>query len=134
MLKNYLYNFNICFPVFLDFFYYLNYGRESSRYIPENMCFSIGKLGNWVSVVSTVKLSVHKMAPLMSVVSFLASLLLTPFLMFLLAIIFLASIGKSLGVRKVYVKLLLALFEVSHFLNNFEHFIHERCLCISSYV
>ncbi|XP_043461180.1 glycerol-3-phosphate acyltransferase 3 [Leptopilina heterotoma] len=51
------------------------------------------------------------MAPLMSVVSFLASLLLTPFLMFLLAIIFLASIGKSLGVRKVYVKLLLTLFE-----------------------
>ncbi|XP_051175458.1 glycerol-3-phosphate acyltransferase 3 isoform X1 [Leptopilina boulardi] len=51
------------------------------------------------------------MAPLMSVISFLASLLLTPFLMFLLAIIFLASIGKSLGVRKVYVKLLLTLFE-----------------------
>lgn len=34
--------------------------------------------------------------------------------MFLLAIIFLASIGKSLGVRRLYIKLLLALFEVSH--------------------
>ncbi|KAF7393165.1 hypothetical protein HZH66_008998 [Vespula vulgaris] len=45
------------------------------------------------------------------VISFAFSLLLTPFLMFLLAIIFLASIGKSLGVRRLYVKLLLALFE-----------------------
>lgn len=41
------------------------------------------------------------------------SLLLTPFLMFILCIIFLASIGKSLGVRKLYVKLLLTIFEVS---------------------
>ncbi|XP_015191182.1 PREDICTED: glycerol-3-phosphate acyltransferase 3 [Polistes dominula] len=45
------------------------------------------------------------------VISFAFSLLLTPFLMFLLAIIFLASIGKSLGVRRIYIKLLLALFE-----------------------
>ncbi|XP_044002690.1 glycerol-3-phosphate acyltransferase 3 isoform X2 [Aphidius gifuensis] len=51
------------------------------------------------------------MALFMSVVSFACSLLLTPFLMFLLAIIFLASIGKSLGIRKLYIKILLALFE-----------------------
>ncbi|XP_033223259.1 glycerol-3-phosphate acyltransferase 3 [Belonocnema kinseyi] len=51
------------------------------------------------------------MASMWSVVSFAASLLLTPFLMFLLAIIFLASIGKSLGVRRFYIKLLLTLFE-----------------------
>ncbi|XP_063981302.1 glycerol-3-phosphate acyltransferase 3 isoform X1 [Diachasmimorpha longicaudata] len=51
------------------------------------------------------------MALLMSVVSFTFSLFLTPFLMFLLAIIFLASIGKSLGIRKLYIKLLLTLFE-----------------------
>ncbi|XP_043673407.1 glycerol-3-phosphate acyltransferase 3-like isoform X2 [Vespula pensylvanica] len=54
---------------------------------------------------------VSKMAFPWMVISFAFSLLLTPFLMFLLAIIFLASIGKSLGVRRLYVKLLLALFE-----------------------
>lgn len=54
-----------------------------------------------------------KMASLWTVISFAFSLLLTPFLMLLLAIIFLASIGKSLGVRRLYIKLLLALFEVS---------------------
>ncbi|XP_024882014.1 glycerol-3-phosphate acyltransferase 3-like isoform X2 [Temnothorax curvispinosus] len=51
------------------------------------------------------------MALLWTVMSFAFSLLLTPFLMLLLAIIFLASIGKSLGVRRLYIKLLLALFE-----------------------
>ncbi|XP_011880904.1 PREDICTED: glycerol-3-phosphate acyltransferase 4 isoform X3 [Vollenhovia emeryi] len=51
------------------------------------------------------------MASLWTVMSFAFSLLLTPFLMFLLAIVFLASIGKSLGVRRLYIKLLLALFE-----------------------
>ncbi|KAG7190352.1 hypothetical protein KM043_006464 [Ampulex compressa] len=51
------------------------------------------------------------MASPWTVISFAFSLLLTPFLMFLLAIIFLASIGKSLGVRRLYIKLLLALFE-----------------------
>lgn len=56
------------------------------------------------------------------VISFAFSLLLTPFLMFLLAIIFLASIGKSLGVRRLYVKLLLALFEVSQLVK-----IEESC-------
>lgn len=57
--------------------------------------------------------AVSKMALLWTVMSFAFSLLLTPFLMLLLAIIFLASIGKSLGVRRLYIKLLLALFEVS---------------------
>ncbi|KAK9295933.1 hypothetical protein QLX08_009902 [Tetragonisca angustula] len=51
------------------------------------------------------------MAPLWMVMSLAVSLFLTPFLMFLLAIIFLASIGKSLGVRRLYIKLLLTLFE-----------------------
>ncbi|KAF3424120.1 hypothetical protein E2986_07561 [Frieseomelitta varia] len=51
------------------------------------------------------------MAPLWMVMSLAFSLFLTPFLMFLLAIIFLASIGKSLGVRRLYIKLLLTLFE-----------------------
>ncbi|KAL6429805.1 hypothetical protein ACFW04_007589 [Cataglyphis niger] len=51
------------------------------------------------------------MASLWTVVSFTFSLLLIPFLILLLAIVFLASIGKSLGVRRLYIKLLLALFE-----------------------
>ncbi|XP_018316427.1 glycerol-3-phosphate acyltransferase 3 isoform X2 [Mycetomoellerius zeteki] len=51
------------------------------------------------------------MASLWTVMSFAFSLLLIPFIMLLLAIIFLASIGKSLGVRRLYIKLLLALFE-----------------------
>ncbi|CAK9824599.1 Glycerol-3-phosphate acyltransferase 3-like [Anthophora retusa] len=51
------------------------------------------------------------MASLWMVMSLAISLFLTPFLMFLLAIIFLASIGKSFGVRRLYIKLLLTLFE-----------------------
>ncbi|XP_018051128.1 PREDICTED: glycerol-3-phosphate acyltransferase 3 isoform X3 [Atta colombica] len=51
------------------------------------------------------------MASLWTVMSFVFSLLLIPFIMLLLAIVFLASIGKSLGVRRLYIKLLLALFE-----------------------
>jgi len=57
--------------------------------------------------------SCRRMALVWSVVSVSCSILVTPFLMFLLAIIFLASIGKSLGVRRLYVKLLLKIFEVS---------------------
>lgn len=53
------------------------------------------------------------MALIVAVVSFVGSLFLTPFLMFILCIIFLASIGKSLGVRRLYVKVLLMIFEVS---------------------
>ncbi|XP_023720225.1 glycerol-3-phosphate acyltransferase 4 isoform X1 [Cryptotermes secundus] len=51
------------------------------------------------------------MALIWSVVSVSCSILVMPFLMFLLAIIFLASIGKSLGVRRLYVKMLLKIFE-----------------------
>ncbi|XP_017889594.1 glycerol-3-phosphate acyltransferase 3 isoform X2 [Ceratina calcarata] len=51
------------------------------------------------------------MAPVWMVISVAFSLFFTPFLMLLLAIIFLASIGKSLGIRRLYIKLLLALFE-----------------------
>ncbi|XP_057339281.1 glycerol-3-phosphate acyltransferase 3 [Microplitis mediator] len=47
----------------------------------------------------------------MSAVSFAFSLLLTPFFMILLGVIFIASIGKSLGIRKLYIKMLLTLFE-----------------------
>ncbi|XP_049835239.1 glycerol-3-phosphate acyltransferase 3-like isoform X3 [Schistocerca gregaria] len=52
-------------------------------------------------------------ATMWTVVSFSFSLLITPFLMVLLGIIFLASIGKSLGVRRLYVNLLLKIFELS---------------------
>ncbi|XP_011153592.2 glycerol-3-phosphate acyltransferase 3 isoform X3 [Harpegnathos saltator] len=55
--------------------------------------------------------AVDKMALLWMVVSFAFSLFLMPCLMLVLGIIFLASIGKSLGVRRLYIKLLLALFE-----------------------
>ncbi|XP_044737673.1 glycerol-3-phosphate acyltransferase 3 isoform X2 [Chrysoperla carnea] len=51
------------------------------------------------------------MALLATAVSVACSLFFTPFLMFILCIIFLASIGKSLGVRKLYVKILLTIFE-----------------------
>ncbi|KAG8033857.1 hypothetical protein G9C98_008338 [Cotesia typhae] len=51
------------------------------------------------------------MVLLMSIVSFTFSLLLTPFFMISLGLIFLASIGKSLGIRKLYIKMLLTLFE-----------------------
>ncbi|XP_034235518.1 glycerol-3-phosphate acyltransferase 3 isoform X2 [Thrips palmi] len=51
------------------------------------------------------------MALLWTVLSVSTSLLLTPCLMFLLAIMFLASMGKSLGVRRLYVKTLLKIFE-----------------------
>ena len=59
--------------------------------------------------------SVRKMATLSSVISLIFSVLLTPFLVFLLAIVFLASLGKSLGVRRLYIKCLLTLFEVRTF-------------------
>ncbi|KAJ8921918.1 hypothetical protein NQ315_008552 [Exocentrus adspersus] len=51
------------------------------------------------------------MAILLTAASIVASIFLTPFLMLLLCIIFLASIGKSLGVRRLYVKILLMIFE-----------------------
>ncbi|XP_022117665.2 glycerol-3-phosphate acyltransferase 3 isoform X1 [Pieris rapae] len=51
------------------------------------------------------------MAVMMSFVSVAVSILYTPFLLLILCIIFLASIGKSLGVRRLYVNILLKLFE-----------------------
>ncbi|GLH04924.1 AGPAT6_1 protein [Gryllus bimaculatus] len=57
------------------------------------------------------KAIIANMALLWTVVSVSFSIIITPFLMFLLAIIFLASIGKSLGVRRLYVKILLKIFE-----------------------
>ncbi|XP_050676536.1 glycerol-3-phosphate acyltransferase 3 isoform X2 [Leptidea sinapis] len=47
----------------------------------------------------------------MSFVSVAVSILYTPFLLLILCVIFLASIGKSLGVRRLYVNILLKLFE-----------------------
>ncbi|XP_065338561.1 glycerol-3-phosphate acyltransferase 3 isoform X1 [Cloeon dipterum] len=46
-----------------------------------------------------------------TLLSISGSLLLTPLLLIVLVILFLASIGKSVGVRRLYVKTLLALFE-----------------------
>ncbi|XP_068625774.1 glycerol-3-phosphate acyltransferase 4 isoform X2 [Battus philenor] len=51
------------------------------------------------------------MALLTPIVSVAVSILYTPFLLLILCIIFLASIGKSLGVRRLYVNILLKLFE-----------------------
>ncbi|XP_026275047.1 glycerol-3-phosphate acyltransferase 3 isoform X5 [Frankliniella occidentalis] len=51
------------------------------------------------------------MALLWTILSVSASLLLTPCLMFLVGLMFLASMGKSLGVRRLYVKFLLKIFE-----------------------
>lgn len=50
---------------------------------------------------------------LFGALAFGGSLLVTPLLMSFLSIIFMASIGKSFGVRRFYVKLLLKIFEVS---------------------
>ncbi|XP_052745660.1 glycerol-3-phosphate acyltransferase 3 isoform X1 [Bicyclus anynana] len=51
------------------------------------------------------------MALMVSFVSVAVSILYTPFLLLILCVIFLASIGKSLGVRRLYVNVLLKLFE-----------------------
>lgn len=48
---------------------------------------------------------------ILSTISYLVSILVTPFLFCLLCIIFMAAIGKSLGVRRLYVKILLMIFE-----------------------
>ncbi|XP_063899152.1 glycerol-3-phosphate acyltransferase 4 isoform X5 [Helicoverpa armigera] len=52
------------------------------------------------------------MALIMPFVSVAISILYTPLLLLILCIIFLASIGKSLGVRRLYVNILLKLFEI----------------------
>lgn len=51
------------------------------------------------------------MVLLASVGAFLSMLTLTPILSFLFFVIFLASMGKSLGVRRMYVQLLVKIFE-----------------------
>ncbi|XP_063216202.1 glycerol-3-phosphate acyltransferase 3 isoform X3 [Bacillus rossius redtenbacheri] len=51
------------------------------------------------------------MALIWTLLSLGFSLLLTPFLLFVAAIVILASIGKSLGVRRLYVNILLKIFE-----------------------
>ncbi|XP_041968759.1 glycerol-3-phosphate acyltransferase 3 isoform X1 [Aricia agestis] len=51
------------------------------------------------------------MALMLSFVSVAVSILYTPVLLLVICVIFLASIGKSLGVRRLYVNILLKLFE-----------------------
>ncbi|XP_066259389.1 glycerol-3-phosphate acyltransferase 4 [Euwallacea similis] len=47
----------------------------------------------------------------LGLLNLLASVILVPFMMLLVGIMFLASIGRSLGVRRLYVKVLLMIFE-----------------------
>lgn len=49
-----------------------------------------------------------------SIFSIIGAVINTPVILSLFSIIFLASIGKSLGVRRFYVKILLKIFEVSN--------------------
>lgn len=49
-----------------------------------------------------------------SIFSIIGAVINTPVMLSLFSIIFLASIGKSLGVRRFYVKILLKIFEVSN--------------------
>lgn len=49
---------------------------------------------------------------LLATLSIIGSILVTPFLILLASILFLASIGQSLGVRRLYVNILLMIFEV----------------------
>lgn len=44
--------------------------------------------------------------------SIMSMVTLTPFFAFLFSIVFMASIGKSFGVRRLYVNLLVKIFEV----------------------
>lgn len=55
------------------------------------------------------------MEVLASVSSVLSMFALTPVISLMFFIIFLASIGKSLGVRRMYVSLLVKIFEVRYF-------------------
>lgn len=48
----------------------------------------------------------------MALLEIASSILLAPFFSVLIMILLLASFGKSFGIRKVYVQLLLRLFEV----------------------
>ncbi|RZF46584.1 hypothetical protein LSTR_LSTR002916 [Laodelphax striatellus] len=53
------------------------------------------------------------MAFILTVLTLTFSIFITPFLLFFLVIVFLASIGKSLGVRRKYVDCLVKIFEYS---------------------
>lgn len=50
---------------------------------------------------------------LFAAMAFGSSLLVAPFLMLFLVVVFMASLGKSFGVRRFYIKMLLKVFEVS---------------------
>lgn len=53
------------------------------------------------------------MSSVVTVITVIFSVILTPFLIFFCGIVVLAALGKTLGVRRLYVKLLLRVFEVS---------------------
>ncbi|KFB53185.1 AGAP002084-PB-like protein [Anopheles sinensis] len=53
------------------------------------------------------------MGGLLALGSIMSMITLTPFFVFLFSIVFMASIGKSFGVRRLYVNLLVKIFEVS---------------------
>lgn len=53
------------------------------------------------------------MASVITVLTVTGSVIFSPFLIFFFGIVFLACIGKSLGVRRAYVNLLVRIFEVS---------------------
>lgn len=87
-------------------------GDQEEPHQPANIVMRTLPEYLWSYVVESVS-SFRKMATLSSTLSLAFSLLFAPFLIFLLAILFLASIGRSLGVRRLYIKCLLILFEVS---------------------
>lgn len=52
------------------------------------------------------------MSSVVTVLTVIFSVILTPFLIFFCGIVVLAALGRTLGVRRLYVKLLLRVFEV----------------------
>lgn len=77
------------------------------------------------------------MVLLASISAFLSMITLAPLLSLMFFIIFLASMGKSLGVRRMYVQLLVKIFEVGlrlpDFLSIFGYLTPE-CACVSGKV
>ena len=57
------------------------------------------------------------MSAAVMVLTVIFSVILTPFLVFFCGIVVLAALGRTLGVRRLYVRLLLKVFEVSFKLN-----------------
>lgn len=53
------------------------------------------------------------MSSVVTILTVIFSVILTPFLIFFCGIVVLAALGKTLGVRRLYVKFLLRVFEVS---------------------